>query len=71
MIVIHFKCIFVLVVVSSDEEGPIEHKSSGILKLQPNQDYEIANENESTSESEVPLATCESAQVIYFCFLTY
>ncbi|XP_073929120.1 sentrin-specific protease 7 isoform X3 [Castor canadensis] len=51
------------IVVSSDEEGPIEHKSSGILKLQPNQDYEIANENESTSESEVPLATCESAQV--------
>uniref|UniRef100_A0A8C0VXS8 Ubiquitin-like protease family profile domain-containing protein n=1 Tax=Castor canadensis TaxID=51338 RepID=A0A8C0VXS8_CASCN len=49
------------IVVSSDEEGPIEHKSSGILKLQPNQDYEIANENESTSESEVPLATCESA----------
>ncbi|XP_042532826.1 sentrin-specific protease 7 isoform X2 [Dipodomys spectabilis] len=53
------------IVVSSDEEGPIEHKSSGKLKLQPNQDLEIANENQSTSESssELPLVTCESAQV--------
>lgn len=61
-----------LVVVSSDEEGPVEHKSSEILKLQPKQDHVITNENESTSESalsELPLITCESVQVIYFCFL--
>lgn len=61
-----------LVVVSSDEEGPVEHKNSAILKLQPSQDYEIANENQGTSEanlSELPLGACESVQVIYFCFL--
>ncbi|XP_008846709.1 sentrin-specific protease 7 [Nannospalax galili] len=54
------------IVVSSDEEGPIEHKNSGILKLQPSQDYKIANENKGISESqlsELPLATCESVQV--------
>lgn len=71
-IVTHLKnnCFF-LVVVSSDEEGPVEHKSSEILKLQPKQDHVITNEN-NTSESalsELPLITCESVQVIYFCFL--
>ncbi|XP_069928119.1 sentrin-specific protease 7 isoform X22 [Oryctolagus cuniculus] len=53
------------IVVSSDEEGPIEHKSSEILKLQPRQDHGITNESESTSEStlsELPLVTCESIQ---------
>uniref|UniRef100_A0A8C9AL73 Sentrin-specific protease 7 n=1 Tax=Prolemur simus TaxID=1328070 RepID=A0A8C9AL73_PROSS len=53
------------IVVSSDEEGPTEHKNSEILKLQPKQDHEITNENESTSESalsELPLVTCESVQ---------
>uniref|UniRef100_A0A8C3WQB1 Sentrin-specific protease 7 n=1 Tax=Catagonus wagneri TaxID=51154 RepID=A0A8C3WQB1_9CETA len=53
------------IVVSSDEEGPVEHKSSEILKLQPKQDHAITNENESTSEpamSELPLITCESIQ---------
>uniref|UniRef100_A0A8D0SDZ1 Ubiquitin-like protease family profile domain-containing protein n=1 Tax=Sus scrofa TaxID=9823 RepID=A0A8D0SDZ1_PIG len=53
------------IVVSSDEEGPIEHKSSEILKLQPKQDHAVTNENESTSEpavSELPLITCESVQ---------
>ncbi|XP_048202480.1 sentrin-specific protease 7 [Perognathus longimembris pacificus] len=54
------------IVVSSDEEGPIEHKSSGKLKLQPNQSHEIAIENQSISESrssEPPLVACESTQV--------
>ncbi|XP_012635138.1 sentrin-specific protease 7 isoform X8 [Microcebus murinus] len=53
------------IVVSSDEEGPIEHKNSEILKLQPKQDHEITNENKSTSESalsELPLVTCETVQ---------
>ncbi|XP_025729272.1 sentrin-specific protease 7 isoform X5 [Callorhinus ursinus] len=53
------------IVVSSDEEGPVEHKSSDILKLQPKQDHVITNEKESTSESalsELPLITCESVQ---------
>ncbi|XP_036098554.1 sentrin-specific protease 7 isoform X2 [Molossus molossus] len=53
------------IVVSSDEEGPIEHKSSEILKLQSKQDLGITNENESISESalsELPLITCESVQ---------
>ncbi|KAF5923917.1 hypothetical protein HPG69_010346 [Diceros bicornis minor] len=53
------------IVVSSDEEGPVEHKSSEILKLQPKQDHAVSNENESTSESalsELPLITCESVQ---------
>ncbi|KAM9636156.1 sentrin-specific protease 7 isoform 3-T3 [Trichechus inunguis] len=53
------------IVVSSDEEGPVEHKSPEILKLQPKQDHEIINENERTSESalsELPLITCESVQ---------
>ncbi|XP_064129113.1 sentrin-specific protease 7 isoform X2 [Loxodonta africana] len=53
------------IVVSSDEEGPVEHKSSEILKLQPKQDHEIVNENERTCESamsELPLITCESVQ---------
>ncbi|XP_041613182.1 sentrin-specific protease 7 isoform X1 [Vulpes lagopus] len=53
------------IVVSSDEEGPVEHKSSEILKLQPKQDHVITNENESTSESalsELPLITRESVQ---------
>ncbi|XP_059248043.1 sentrin-specific protease 7 isoform X1 [Mustela nigripes] len=52
------------IVVSSDEEGPVEHKSSEILKLQPKQDHVITNEN-NTSESalsELPLITCESVQ---------
>ncbi|XP_032006181.1 sentrin-specific protease 7 isoform X4 [Hylobates moloch] len=54
------------IVVSSDEEGPVEHKSSEILKLQSKQDCETTNENESTSESalsELPLITCESVQM--------
>ncbi|KAM5281753.1 sentrin-specific protease 7 [Ctenodactylus gundi] len=54
------------IVVSSDEEGPIEHGSSGTLKLQPKQDYEITTENENPSESslpELPMATCQSGQV--------
>lgn len=53
------------IVVSSDEEGPTEHKSSEILKLQPKQDDAISHESESTSEpvvSELPLITCESVQ---------
>ncbi|KAM6161730.1 sentrin-specific protease 7 isoform 2-T2 [Erethizon dorsatum] len=53
------------IVVSSDEEGPIEPESSGLLKLQPQHDYEITNENESSSESplsELPLVTCKSGQ---------
>ncbi|XP_007943965.1 sentrin-specific protease 7 [Orycteropus afer afer] len=53
------------IVVSSDEEGPVEHKSPEIIKLQLKQDHEIINENESTSESallELPLITCESVQ---------
>ncbi|KAM5153689.1 sentrin-specific protease 7 isoform 2-T2 [Callospermophilus lateralis] len=53
------------IVVSSDEEGPIDHQSSGILKLQSKKDYEITNEKESTSESplsELPLVSCESGQ---------
>nr|XP_048310227.1 sentrin-specific protease 7 isoform X6 [Myodes glareolus] len=53
------------IVVSSDEEGPIEHKNSVILKLQPNQEFEIASENQGTSEvllSELPLGACESVQ---------
>ncbi|XP_036074400.1 sentrin-specific protease 7 isoform X3 [Rousettus aegyptiacus] len=52
------------IVVSSDEEGPIEHKSSEILKLQSKQDHAITNENESTSKSPLsglPLITCDSA----------
>ena len=72
IIVIHLKNDFsFLVVVSSDEEGPVEHKSSEILKLQPKQDHVITNDNESTSEAALsePLMTCESVQVIYFCFL--
>nr|XP_014985117.1 sentrin-specific protease 7 isoform X4 [Macaca mulatta] len=54
------------IVVSSDEEGPVEHKSSEILKLQSKQDHETANENESTSESalsELPLISRESVQM--------
>lgn len=75
MIIVIFKKIHFsfLVVVSSDEEGPIEHKSSEILKLQPTQNHAITNENESTSKSalsELPLITCQSVQVIYFCLLT-
>nr|XP_025138826.1 sentrin-specific protease 7 isoform X4 [Bubalus bubalis] len=53
------------IVVSSDEEGPTERKSSEILKLQPKQDDAISHESESTSEpvvSELPLITCESVQ---------
>ncbi|XP_038200797.1 sentrin-specific protease 7 isoform X4 [Arvicola amphibius] len=53
------------IVVSSDEEGPFEHKNSVILKLQPNQEFEIASENQGTSEvhfSELPLGACESVQ---------
>ncbi|XP_059543999.1 sentrin-specific protease 7 isoform X8 [Myotis daubentonii] len=53
------------IVVSSDEEGPIEHKNSEILKLQSKQDHDVSNENESISESalsELPLTTCESVQ---------
>ncbi|XP_054433367.1 sentrin-specific protease 7 isoform X2 [Pteronotus mesoamericanus] len=53
------------IVVSSDEEGPIEHKSSEILKLQSKQDHGITNENENISESalsELPSITCESVQ---------
>ncbi|XP_076974650.1 sentrin-specific protease 7 isoform X4 [Tamandua tetradactyla] len=54
------------IVVSSDEEGPIEYKSPKILKLQPKQDHEITNADESTSESalsQLPLITCESEKV--------
>ncbi|XP_028616055.1 sentrin-specific protease 7 isoform X2 [Grammomys surdaster] len=53
------------IVVSSDEEGPVEHKNSVILKLQPHQDYEIMTENQSTSDpqlSELALGACESVQ---------
>ncbi|KAM9670809.1 sentrin-specific protease 7 isoform 3-T4 [Dama dama] len=53
------------IVVSSDEEGPTEHKSSEILESQPKQDDAISHESESTSEpvvSELPLTTCESVQ---------
>ncbi|XP_013370652.1 PREDICTED: sentrin-specific protease 7 isoform X1 [Chinchilla lanigera] len=53
------------IVVSSDEEGPIETESSGTLKLQPKHDYEVTNAHESTSElplSEPPLVTCKSGQ---------
>nr|XP_036854564.1 sentrin-specific protease 7 [Manis javanica] len=53
------------IVVSSDDEGPVEHKSSEILKLQPKQDHVITNETEIASESalsELPLITCESVQ---------
>ncbi|XP_037690840.1 sentrin-specific protease 7 isoform X3 [Choloepus didactylus] len=53
------------IVVSSDEEGPVEHKIPKILKLQPKQDHEITNASESTSEaalSELPLITCESVK---------
>lgn len=39
------------IVVSSDDEGPVEHKSSEILKLQPKQDHVITNETEIASES--------------------
>ncbi|XP_036301326.1 sentrin-specific protease 7 isoform X2 [Pipistrellus kuhlii] len=52
------------IVVSSDEEGPIEHKNSEILKLQSKQDHNVTKENESISESalsELPSITCESA----------
>uniref|UniRef100_A0A8C6HNV8 Sentrin-specific protease 7 n=1 Tax=Mus spicilegus TaxID=10103 RepID=A0A8C6HNV8_MUSSI len=54
------------IVVSSDEEGPVEHKNSVILKLQPPQDYEIMSENQGTSDpqlSELTLGACESVQV--------
>lgn len=53
------------IVVSSDEEGPIEHKNSAVLKLQPSRDYEIASEHQSPPEaqlSELPLSACESVQ---------
>ncbi|XP_004636647.2 sentrin-specific protease 7 isoform X2 [Octodon degus] len=53
------------IVVSSDEEGPTEPESTGILKFQSKHNYEITNENESTSESlvsELPLVTCKSVQ---------
>lgn len=54
------------IVVSSDEEGPVEHKNSVILKLQPSQDYEFMSENQTTSDpqlSELMLGACESVQV--------
>ncbi|XP_055965206.1 sentrin-specific protease 7 isoform X2 [Sorex fumeus] len=54
------------IVVSSDEEGPVENKTSEILKLQAEQDRAITSENEKTSESalsELPLITCETVQV--------
>ncbi|GAB1300333.1 Sentrin-specific protease 7 [Apodemus speciosus] len=54
------------IVVSSDEEGPVEHKNSVILKLQHHQDYEIMSENQSTCDpqlSELTLGACESVQV--------
>lgn len=53
------------IVLSSDEEGPIEHKSSEILKLQSKQYHAVTNEDESISESvssELPLITCELVQ---------
>ncbi|XP_036914863.1 sentrin-specific protease 7 isoform X4 [Sturnira hondurensis] len=53
------------IVVSSDEEGPIEHKSSEFLKLQCKQDHGVTNKNEHMSESalsELPSITCESVQ---------
>ncbi|CAH6792415.1 sentrin-specific protease 7 [Phodopus roborovskii] len=58
------------IVVSSDEEGPIEHNNSAILKLQPSQDYEIASEGQGMSEahlSELPLGACESVQTSEVC----
>ncbi|XP_060226534.1 sentrin-specific protease 7 isoform X2 [Meriones unguiculatus] len=54
------------VVVSSDEEGPFEHKNSAILRIQPHQDYEIVNENQITSISQLSdlqLGACESVQM--------
>lgn len=60
------------VVVSSDEEGPTEHSNSAILKLQPSQEHGITNESKRASEStlsELPLATCETVQVINFYLL--
>ncbi|KAG8509551.1 Sentrin-specific protease 7 [Galemys pyrenaicus] len=53
------------IVVSSDEEGPVEHKHSEILKLQPEQDQAIVNEDKNTLEStlsRLPLITCKSVQ---------
>uniref|UniRef100_A0A8C8TE48 SUMO1/sentrin specific peptidase 7 n=1 Tax=Peromyscus maniculatus bairdii TaxID=230844 RepID=A0A8C8TE48_PERMB len=58
------------IVVSSDEEGPIEHKNSAVLKLQPSRDYEIASEHQGPSEaqlSELPLSACESVTSSEFC----
>ncbi|XP_060054423.1 sentrin-specific protease 7 isoform X2 [Erinaceus europaeus] len=52
------------IVVSSDEEGPVEHKIPEILKIQIGHDHVITNENENTSElSELSSMTCESIQV--------
>ncbi|XP_060226538.1 sentrin-specific protease 7 isoform X6 [Meriones unguiculatus] len=54
------------IVVSSDEEGPFEHKNSAILRIQPHQDYEIVNENQITSISQLSdlqLGACESVQM--------
>ncbi|XP_054556627.1 sentrin-specific protease 7 [Talpa occidentalis] len=53
------------IVVSSDEEGPVEQKRSEILKLQPEQDHAIINEDKNSLESTLsglPLITCESIQ---------
>ncbi|XP_058517796.1 sentrin-specific protease 7 isoform X1 [Ochotona princeps] len=53
------------IVVSSDEEGPTEHRSSAVLKLQPSQEHGITNESKRASEStlsELPLVTCETVQ---------
>ncbi|KAM8770670.1 sentrin-specific protease 7 isoform 3-T3 [Rhynchonycteris naso] len=53
------------IVLSSDEEGPIEHKSSDILKLQSKQDHAITNKDENIPESalsELPVNTCELEQ---------
>ncbi|KAL1787857.1 sentrin-specific protease 7 isoform X2 [Sigmodon hispidus] len=57
------------IVVSSDEEGPIEHKNSVILKLQP-KDYDIASENQDIFEaqlSELSVGACESVQASELC----
>ncbi|XP_066203853.1 sentrin-specific protease 7 isoform X3 [Saccopteryx leptura] len=53
------------IVLSSDEEGPIEHKSSDVLKLQSKLDHAMTNEDESIPESalsQVPVDTCELEQ---------
>ncbi|XP_051006015.1 sentrin-specific protease 7 [Acomys russatus] len=54
------------IVVSSDEEGPVEHKNSAVASLQPGEDYELLSGNErmpASQSSEPLLGACESVQV--------